>query len=77
LAKIADTLIMFNDIEASFVIANLKGNAVGISSRSIGNLNVGEILEKIGGGGDVHEAAAKLTNRTIEEVSIQLSKLID
>lgn len=77
LAKIADTLIMFNDIEASFVIANLKGNAVGISSRSIGNLNVGEILEKIGGGGDVHEAAAKLTNTTIEEVSIQLSKLID
>lgn len=77
LAKIADTLIMFNEIEASFVIGNLKGNAVGISARSIGNLNVGEILEKIGGGGDVHEAAAKLTNATIEEVSLQLLRLID
>ena len=77
LAKIADTLIMFNDIEASFVIGNLKGNEVGISSRSIGNMNVGKVLEQLGGGGDHHEAAAKFANTTIQDVFTQLMKLIN
>lgn len=77
LAKIADTLIMFNDIEASFVVGNLKGKDVGISSRSIGNINVGKILEQLGGGGDKHEAAARFTNTTIEDVFEQVMKLIN
>lgn len=76
LAKIADTLIMFNDISASFVIGKLKGDIIGISSRSIGDIDVGNILEIIGGGGDIHEAAAKIQNSSINDVEKKIIELI-
>lgn len=72
LAKIADTLLQFSNIETSFVIGKLDKNAVGISARSIGDINVGNILEKIGGGGDEHEAGARIENSSIQKVNQEL-----
>jgi len=45
-AKAADELLTISDITASFVIGNL-GNKVCISGRSIGDINVQVILEKL------------------------------
>ena len=73
LAKIADTILLFNNIEASFVIGKID-NGVGISSRSMGNINVGQIMEEFGGGGDNHEAAAKITDRSLNEVFSEVTK---
>lgn len=76
LAKIADTLLQFNKIEASFVIGRLDNHNVGISARSLGNINVGKILEKFNGGGDENEAGAMIENTTIRKVEEELKKLI-
>ncbi len=76
LAKIADTLLQFNKIEASFVIGRLDNHNVGISARSLGNINVGKILEKFNGGGDENEAGAMIENTTIKKVEEELKKLI-
>ena len=46
-AKAADELLTINDITASFVIGN-QGNKICISGRSIGEINVQVILEKLG-----------------------------
>ena len=73
LAKIADTILLFNNIEASFVIGKID-NGVGISSRSMGNINVGQIMEEFGGGGDNHEAAAKITDKSLNEVFSEVTK---
>ncbi len=74
LAKIADTLLAFSDIEASFVIGKLNKKEVGISARSMGNMKVNQVLDSFGGGGDQHEGAAKIKNMTIEQIEKHLIK---
>ena len=72
LAKVADTLLFFNDIEASFVIGKIDKNTVGISARSLGNYNISVVLEKLGGGGDNCNGAALFKNKTISQVEKML-----
>ena len=65
-AKAADELITISDITASFVIGNV-GDKICISGRSIGDINVQVILEKLGGGGHITVAGAQLHELTLEE----------
>lgn len=76
LAKTADTLLLFNNIEASFVVARVDKNTVGISARSLGNINVGQVLGMLNGGGDAHEAAARINGTTTNKVEKELLNLI-
>ena len=68
LAAIAEELLQFENVEASFVIGNISKNIVGISARSIGKINVEEIMAKLGGGGHYTEAATQIKEKTIKEV---------
>ena len=65
-AKAADELITISDITASFVIGNV-GDKICISGRSIGDINVQVVLEKLGGGGHITVAGAQLHELTLEE----------
>ena len=76
LAKIADTLLLFDKIEASFVIGKLDDKSIGISARSLGRINVGKILEKFNGGGDEFEAGASIKNANIRNVEKELKEII-
>ena len=76
LAKIADTLLLFDKIEASFVIGKLDDKSIGISARSLGRINVGKILEKFNGGGDEFEAGASIKNTNIRNVEKELKEII-
>lgn len=77
LAKIADTLLFFNRIEASFVLGRISEDEFGISARSMGNINVGKIMEKFGGGGDAHEAATRIPADKVKEVEKELKEIIE
>ena len=68
LAAIAEELLQFENVEASFVIGNISKDIVGISARSIGKINVEEIMAKLGGGGHYTEAATQIKEKTISEV---------
>ena len=70
-AKAADELLTIGDITASFVIGKI-GDKVCISGRSIGDINVQIILEKLGGGGHITVAGAQVENMTPEEVKQEL-----
>ena len=70
-AKAADELLTISDITASFVIGKM-GEKVCISGRSIGDINVQIILEKLGGGGHITLAGAQVEGMTIEEVRDEL-----
>ena len=70
-AKAADTLLTISDISASFVIGIHDGK-VFISGRSIGDINVQVVLEKMGGGGHITLAGAQIVGKTIEEVKNEL-----
>ena len=75
-AKAADELLTISDITASFVIGNL-GNKVCISGRSIGDINVQVILEKLGGGGHITLAGAQVEGMNTEEVKQELINRIN
>ena len=75
-AKAADELLTISDITTSFVIGN-TGDNICISGRSIGDINVQIILEKLGGGGHITLAGAQLENMTIEEAKIELINRIN
>lgn len=77
LAKVADTLLFFNNIEASFVIGKIGKDTIGISGRSLGNYDISTILEKLGGGGDNYNGAAKFEKTTISKVEQRLKKEIN
>lgn len=76
LAKVADTLLFFNNIEASFVIGKIGKATIGISARSLGNFNISKILEDLGGGGDDYNGAARFEKMTISKVEQELKKAI-
>lgn len=76
LAKISDTLLLFDNIEASFTIGKINQNAIGISARSLGNIDVQKIMEKLEGGGHITDAATQLKNISIEEGKQKILELI-
>ena len=75
-AKAADELLTISDITASFVLGNV-GDKVCISGRSIGDVNVQLILEKLGGGGHITLAGAQVEGMTLEEVKQELINRIN
>jgi len=75
-AKAADELLTISNITASFVIGQM-GEKVCISGRSIGDINVQIILEKLGGGGHITLAGAQVEGMNIEEVKQELINRIN
>ena len=70
-AKAADELLTISDITASFVLG-IQGEQICVSGRSIGDINVQLILEKLGGGGHITVAGAQIEGMTIEEAKQEL-----
>lgn len=77
IAQAADTLLTMNGIVASFVISKRSEDTVGISARSLGDINVQLIMEKLNGGGHLTNAATQLHDVTVEEAEKLLQKAID
>lgn len=77
LAEIAEQLLQFDDVEASFSIGKIQDDVVGVSARSLGNVDVEEIMEKLGGGGHLTDAAAQIKNGTIEEVKNRVLEIVN
>lgn len=75
-AKAADELLTISNVTTSFVLGN-TGEKVCISGRSIGDINVQVILEKLGGGGHITLAGAQVEGMTMEEVKQELITRID
>lgn len=65
-AQAANELLNINGIEASFVLTKYN-DKIYVSARSISNVNVQLIMEKIGGGGHQSIAGAQLEGYDIDE----------
>ena len=75
-AQAANELLTINEVYASFVLTQ-SGGKVHISGRSLGDISVQLILEKLGGGGHLTSAGTQLENVTIDEAEELLEKAID
>jgi len=71
-AQAANELLNMDGIKASFVVTNI-GQTAYISARSIDEVNVQIIMEKLGGGGHLNVAAAQIKDIT-PEVAMQTLK---
>lgn len=75
-AQAADTLLSLSGIDASFVITRRPGGDIGISARSLGEVNVQVIMEQLGGGGHLSNAATQLQDSTVAAARDQLEQVI-
>ncbi len=75
-AQAADTLLSMTGIAASFVIAGRPDGLIGISARSMGEINVQLVMERMGGGGHLTNAAVQLEG-TVEQVEEQLLAVLN
>ena len=63
-------------IEASSVLTPYQGK-IYVSSRSIDEINVQLIMERLGGGGHLNVAGAQLTDCTVEEAKQKIQNTLD
>lgn len=66
IAQVADTLLNMTNVLASFVISQRPDGLIGISARSLGGMNVQVVMERLGGGGHLTNAAAQLEGTQVE-----------
>lgn len=71
----ANDLLTIDGVEASFVAVD-TGTQIQISARSMGEVNVQVILEKLGGGGHLTMAGAQLKDTTLEDAKNQILSAI-
>ncbi|ALS25828.1 DHH family phosphoesterase [Paenibacillus cisolokensis] len=76
IAQAADTLLNMTGILASFVIGQRTDGKIGISARSLGDMNVQVVMERMGGGGHLTNAAAQLDG-TVAEAAAKLRQVLD
>lgn len=71
LAKISDTLLMFDKIEEAYTIGYVAKGIIGVSARSHTN-NVSIVMKKLGGGGHKTHAACQIDvsddKRTLKDI---------
>ena len=75
-AQAANELLNINGIKASFVLTEYSSK-VYISARSIDEINVQIIMEKLGGGGHMNIAGAQIPGASLEEVNKMLTDTLD
>lgn len=75
LAKAADYLLRYK-IDAAYAIGNIGDGVVSISARSKENVNVGDVMRELDGGGNQYSGATKLKGLSVEEVGNKLKKVL-
>lgn len=75
-AQAANELLNIVGIKASFVLTEYQGK-IYVSSRSIDEINVQLIMERLGGGGHLNVAGAQLTNCSVLEAKHIIQDTID
>lgn len=76
LAQVSDKLLEIKGINASFTIAKVSDDSIGISARSLGNVNVQVIMEEMGGGGHLNSAACQIKAESVDMVFANLKNLL-
>lgn len=75
-AEIANELINIKNIKASFVLTKENGKYA-ISSRSIDDVNVQMLMEKLGGGGHRSSAGAMIEAESFDDAISKVKEVID
>ena len=75
-AQAANELLNIEGIQASFVLTKYHGS-IYVSARSIDEVNVQVIMEKMGGGGHINIAGTQFTHDNLDEALATLKSVLD
>ena len=75
-SRAADEMLNIKGVKASFVVGENEEGITVISARSLGEINVQTIMEKLGGGGNLTKAGAQL-QMPVDETLAKLEELIE
>ena len=75
-AQAANELLDINEVKASFVLTEYNGK-IYISARSIDEVNVQIIMERLGGGGHMNASGAQFNHTDMEEAVASLKQVIN
>lgn len=75
-AQAANELLDINEVKASFVLT-VYGGRIYVSARSIDEVNVQIIMEKLGGGGHMNAAGAQFEHTDIDAAVASLKSVIE
>ena len=76
-AKAADDLLNISGVDASIVLAPSAAGGCFASARSIGDMNMQILMEKLGGGGNRSAAAVQLRDTDVRQAQEMLYRAID
>ena len=74
-AKVANELLDVDGVRASFVLTKVD-DTVYVSARSVDDVNVQVITERMGGGGHANVAGVQFTNATVDEIVDKIKALL-
>ena len=77
LAETSEELLTFEDVKASYTIGKLDNNLIGVSARSLGEIDVSDTMKKMGGGGHMSNAATQVEGKTIKEVKQEIIDILN
>ena len=77
LAKVGNALMQIRDVNACFVIGRIQDKAWSISARSDQTINVGLIMDKLGGGGHFSAAACVVTDSSVKALEGRLLAVLE
>lgn len=77
LAEVAEEMLNFEDITASFALGKLDNETIGISARSLGDIDVSIIMKEMGGGGHSSNAATQIKQKTLKEIKQELIDILE
>ena len=72
----ADELLNIRGMRASFVIGENDDGSLRVSARSLGGINVQLIMEKLGGGGNLTTAGARIEDMTVQDALVLLERIV-
>lgn len=75
-AQVANELLNIEEVKASFVIYPFKDGAA-VSARSLGDVNVQVLMEKLGGGGHLNIAGAQLKGLSLASAREKLDQVLN
>lgn len=75
-AKVANDLLNVEGVRASFVLTE-QNKVVYVSARSVDDVNVQVIMEKLGGGGHANIAGTQIPDKSCDEVIADIKELLD
>lgn len=77
LAKTSDELLSLKGYELAVTVGRINESQIGLSARSLGQLNCQVLMEKLGGGGHMTSAAAQMNVATVDKAIEELTKKLD